>query len=134
MALYPFSAAGAGELSIAEGDHIELLERVDADWLKGRLGGSEGIFPAGFVNVVVDLPPAAAAATEPKAVGGTKSPTTKSPIGMNTRFYCVHLTYSSFCCALLGHMSTALYDFDGNEGELSFKVKSKLCLLLSVLS
>lgn len=55
MALHPFSAEGPGELSISEGDTIELLERVDADWLKGRLGHNEGIFPASFVDVIVDL-------------------------------------------------------------------------------
>ena len=29
-------------------------------------------------------------------------------------------------CIFLGEFSTALYDFDGQDGELSFKVKSKL--------
>ena len=78
MALYPFSAAGEGELTIGEGDHIELLERVDADWLKGRLGGSEGIFPADFVKIVEDLPPASVKKDEPKGVGGAKSPPPKA--------------------------------------------------------
>ncbi len=84
VALYAFSGEQTGELSIAEGDRIELLERLDADWLKGRLGGSEGIFPAGFVNVVEDLPPPGPKKTEPKVVGGAKPPAaaTKSPPGM----------------------------------------------------
>lgn len=32
-----------------------LVEKVDADWIKGRLRGQEGIFPSGFVEVKVDL-------------------------------------------------------------------------------
>ena len=77
MALYPFNAADEGELTIAEGDCIQLLERVDADWLKGRLGSSEGIFPAEFVNVVEDLPavalaPAPTASKAKSGVGGAK--------------------------------------------------------------
>ena len=36
---------------------MELTERIDAAWMKGKLGGKEGIFPADFVNVIVDLPP-----------------------------------------------------------------------------
>ena len=97
MALYPFSAAGEGELSIAEGDRIELLERVDADWLRGRLGGSEGIFPAEFVNVVEDLPPAAAKKSEPKAVGGAKPPAAKGSTGMRILMHDVIRPLLSMC-------------------------------------
>ena len=57
MATYPFNAEGPGELTLSEGDLIELVEKVDASWMKGRLGGKEGIFPLEFVNVIVDLPP-----------------------------------------------------------------------------
>jgi hypothetical protein len=57
VATFPFTAEGPGELSISEGDQVELVERVDAAWMKGRLGGKEGIFPLEFVKVIVDLPP-----------------------------------------------------------------------------
>lgn len=57
VAIYSFHADGSGELSISEGDQVELLERVDAAWMRGRLGGKEGIFPADFVDVIVEPPP-----------------------------------------------------------------------------
>ena len=41
------------------GDVIELLGRVDQDWLRGRLGGKAGLFPAQFVEIKIDLPPPA---------------------------------------------------------------------------
>ena len=65
VALYSFDAAGPGELSIKTGDVIMLVEKVDADWIKGRLGGQEGMFPSGFVEVKVDLPPKTKATPAP---------------------------------------------------------------------
>ena len=55
--MYDFSAEGPGEMSIRTGDVIMLVEKVDADWFKGRLRGQEGIFPSGFVEIKVELPP-----------------------------------------------------------------------------
>ena len=82
MAVYDFKAAGSDELSLSVGDVVELVGRVGAEWLRGRLRGHEGIFPAQFVEVKEDLPPA----------------TTDEGL------------------------SKTLYDFKGQEGELSFKV------------
>lgn len=56
MALYSFDKEGPGELSVRTGDVIMLVEKMDAEWLKGRLRGQEGIFPSGFVEIKVDLP------------------------------------------------------------------------------
>ena len=61
---------------------MELLARVGSDWLRGRLGGQEGIFPRDFVEIRQDLP------AETQSDG----------------------------------LSKALFDFDGQAGELSFKV------------
>lgn len=36
-------------------DVIYLTEKINADWLKGRLNKKEGMFPSNFVNVVVPL-------------------------------------------------------------------------------
>lgn len=74
MALYSFSAESPGELSISEGDRLEVIERVDSSWLKGRLGGKEGIFPADFVEVKGDIPPKRSGS---KKVGEDKSSSTK---------------------------------------------------------
>ena len=67
VALHSFDAAGPGELSIRPGDVILLVEKIDTDWVKGQLKGQEGIFPLGFVEVKVELPPALA---QPPAAPG----------------------------------------------------------------
>lgn len=89
IATFSFAAEGPGELSIAEGDQVELIERVDAAWMKGRLGGKEGIFPAEFVKVIVELPPKDARPSKP-ATKGT----------VIARFSCVILQLVS-CAPLL---------------------------------
>ena len=35
---------------------IDTLEEVDADWMRGRIGSREGIFPKSFVEVVNPIP------------------------------------------------------------------------------
>ena len=82
VAVYDFTADGPDELNLRVGDSIELIATVGSDWLRGRLGGQEGIFPKDFVEIKEDLP----------AEGKTEG------------------------------LSKALFDFDGQTGELSFKV------------
>eukprot|EP00731_Ephydatia_muelleri_P027528 Em0019g401a len=50
-----FDTEKGDELTFVTGDVIELLGRVDQDWLRGRLGGKEGLFPAQFVEIKIDL-------------------------------------------------------------------------------
>ena len=70
VAVYPFTAEGEGELSLTAGDTIELLERVGAEWLKGRRGEDTGIFPSQFVEIKVDLP-----SSDVKSPGPSTGPT-----------------------------------------------------------
>ena len=70
VAIYPFTAEGEGELSLTAGDTIELLERVGAEWLKGRRGEDMGIFPSQFVEIKVDLP-----SSDMKSPGPSTGPT-----------------------------------------------------------
>ena len=56
MTVYEFAAGGPDELSLRVGDTVELLARVGSEWLRGRLGGQEGIFPREFVEIREDLP------------------------------------------------------------------------------
>ncbi|KAL5459797.1 hypothetical protein EMCRGX_G033173 [Ephydatia muelleri] len=81
---------------------LALLGRVDQDWLRGRLGGKEGLFPAQFVEIKIDLPPPA---IEVPPVSPVVS---SSPVV--SKAHCL--------------TTTALYDFDRQEGELSFKAPS----------
>ena len=73
------------------------MGREGGEWLRGRMRGKEGIFPTGFVEVKVDLPP------DDRPMGG----------GVRDGG---------------GNMAKTLYDFDGQEGELSFKVCVCVCV------
>lgn len=55
MALYDYDAQEIGDLRFAAGQRIALVERLDTEWYRGQLDGHAGIFPASFVEVVVDL-------------------------------------------------------------------------------
>lgn len=69
VVLFPFKAETPGELSISEGDKVQLIEWVDGgEWLKGRLGASEGTFPAQFVDIIEDLPEGSSTGPGPKGV------------------------------------------------------------------
>ncbi|XP_030264877.1 GRB2-related adapter protein 2a [Sparus aurata] len=47
-ALYDFTAEEDDELGFCAGDIIEVLDRTDASWWKGRLRGRSGLFPANY--------------------------------------------------------------------------------------
>uniref|UniRef100_UPI0037E93A1A GRB2-related adapter protein 2a n=1 Tax=Semicossyphus pulcher TaxID=241346 RepID=UPI0037E93A1A len=47
-ALYDFTAEEEDELGFSAGDIIEVLDRSDASWWKGRLRGKSGLFPANY--------------------------------------------------------------------------------------
>uniref|UniRef100_A0A8C0S305 SH3 domain-containing protein n=1 Tax=Canis lupus familiaris TaxID=9615 RepID=A0A8C0S305_CANLF len=68
-ALHSFTAETNDDLSFKRGDRILILEHVDSDWYKGRLGDREGIFPAVFVRPC----PAEAKSTSALAMKGKKA-------------------------------------------------------------
>ncbi|KAK0425143.1 hypothetical protein QR680_009056 [Steinernema hermaphroditum] len=47
---YSYSAAHDDELSLKEGDEIEVIEAVEDGWMRGRLNGRLGVFPTNFVT------------------------------------------------------------------------------------
>ncbi|XP_053299961.1 GRB2-related adapter protein 2a [Pleuronectes platessa] len=49
-ALYNFTAEEGDELGFSAGDVIEVLDRSDASWWKGRLRGKMGLFPANYTT------------------------------------------------------------------------------------
>lgn len=52
IALYDYESSHSDDLPFKEGDVIELVEEM-GEWLRGRIGSKQGIFPVSFVNVVV---------------------------------------------------------------------------------
>ena len=50
-----FVSEGPNELSIEPGDRVVLIERVNEDWLRGKLNEQVGIFPVAFVDIKVDI-------------------------------------------------------------------------------
>ncbi|XP_069021527.1 GRB2-related adapter protein 2a [Embiotoca jacksoni] len=49
-ALYDFAAEEDDELGFSAGDVIEVLDRSDASWWKGKLRGRSGLFPANYTS------------------------------------------------------------------------------------
>ncbi|XP_076468569.1 uncharacterized protein LOC143299243 isoform X2 [Babylonia areolata] len=63
IAVHAYPARHPDELPFEEGDTVLLLKRVDEQWLKGKVGDKEGIFPQSFVTIIHplhdELPPSA---------------------------------------------------------------------------
>lgn len=55
-AVFDFTAENSGELTFTTGEVIETTDWVNEEWLSGRIGTKEGMFPLGFVKVLVELP------------------------------------------------------------------------------
>ena len=55
-ALYFYVGANSDELSFDKGELITLIEKVNEEWYKGKIGKSLGLFPANHVEILVDLP------------------------------------------------------------------------------
>ena len=50
--LYNFASGEQGEISLQEGDIVEVVKQVNSNWLCGKLRGHQGNFPANFVQDV----------------------------------------------------------------------------------
>ena len=51
-ALFDYTGGTDEDLSFKCGQEIVVLEWINSDWVKGRLAGRTGIFPANFVEIV----------------------------------------------------------------------------------
>ncbi|XP_024885434.1 SH3 domain-containing protein 19 isoform X2 [Temnothorax curvispinosus] len=56
IALYDFSATHPDDLALKEGDVVQLVKKVNDDWLEGRIGNRQGMFPLSFIDIKVPLP------------------------------------------------------------------------------
>ncbi|KAK7452255.1 hypothetical protein BaRGS_00039736 [Batillaria attramentaria] len=102
-ALYDFEGEHEGDLNFREGDHIEILEHIGEDWLKGRLHSKEGTFPTAFVQLD----------SGEKATGQS-----------DADFHGTGLEHHQDLV-----MGVALFDFEGEaDGELTFKAGDQVVL------
>jgi hypothetical protein len=51
-ALYDYDAKDVDELTLKEGDTIEIVAESDSGWWSGRLRGKDGLFPANYVQKI----------------------------------------------------------------------------------
>ena len=49
-ALFDFTPQEEGELEFKRGDIIEVIEKDDPNWWKGKLNNNEGLFPSNYVE------------------------------------------------------------------------------------
>lgn len=56
VALHDFPAEQADDLSLTSGEIVYLLEKIDAEWYRGKCRNQTGMFPANYVKVIVDIP------------------------------------------------------------------------------
>ncbi|XP_011877999.1 PREDICTED: SH3 domain-containing protein 19 isoform X3 [Vollenhovia emeryi] len=56
IALYDFTAAHPDDLALKEGDIVQLLKKINDDWMEGRIGNRQGIFPFSFIDIKIPLP------------------------------------------------------------------------------
>lgn len=52
QAQFDFSAQDPSQLSLRRGDIVEVVEREDPHWWRGRAGGRLGFFPRSYVQPV----------------------------------------------------------------------------------
>lgn len=79
-AKYDFTGSGSDELSFAKGDKIEVTEVISDDWLRGKLGGHEGMFPRTFVELSQEL------GTECQSVDDEAAPKAKALFDFDGEF------------------------------------------------
>jgi hypothetical protein len=53
--LFDLDTGVAGDLVLHTGQTVYLTGIIDDQWLRGRVGHTEGIFPAAYVRVIVPL-------------------------------------------------------------------------------
>ena len=52
--LYPFVAERSNELTFSDNEIVTLLQHVDDSWIEGEIDGKRGMFPASYVEIIID--------------------------------------------------------------------------------
>ncbi|XP_042557696.1 SH3 domain-containing protein 19 isoform X2 [Dipodomys spectabilis] len=56
VVLHDFPAEQVDDLNLTSGEIVYLLEKIDAEWYRGKCRNQTGVFPANYVRVIVDIP------------------------------------------------------------------------------
>lgn len=82
-AAWAFEPTGEGQLRMAKGDVVEVIERPDDHWAKVRRGTEEGFVPAAYIKTMPRdaQPPAAAAEPNPKLASTSASTAAATSLG-----------------------------------------------------
>ena len=80
--LYPFQAQLPTELSFGGDEIVTLIQHVDQDWIEGELDGKIGLFPATFVEIIVDCPYAYDTSSAPQPRSLESSPRAENGAGV----------------------------------------------------
>ena len=54
--LFPFVGENPNELTVFDNEIVKLIRHVDDQWVEGEFEGKRGIFPASYVEIIVDCP------------------------------------------------------------------------------
>lgn len=134
--LFQFIAENANELTVLPNDIVNLIQHVDDQWIEGELNGKRGIFPASFIEVIVDCPWATSNTTVSNTQGDisqvSPSPQTEAqsihaPIPDATQSQPDILNLKTFPPETYG---LVLYDFNAEtEQDLSLRKGDTVTLL-----
>ncbi|XP_074620153.1 F-BAR and double SH3 domains protein 2-like isoform X2 [Acropora palmata] len=116
VALYDFDGTSADELTIKEGEELEILEKDGEGWCRGRnKSGQIGYFPESYVETGPGT-----TVTGPSSSTAATSSSTDGPLfgsSLNTASARERLPATKYLCYV-----RALYDYEAvGEDEISFK-------------
>ncbi|CAH1776541.1 unnamed protein product [Owenia fusiformis] len=147
MARFDFEGENDSDLSFMENDVIKLMERSGDEWLKGELNGKTGLFPVTFVEIIEDLPTneganpdqqesAAIHALDQALTAWDDDPPVVGDKGGDQSI--ANMKASEKNNDLFkkdGHIvMKTLFDFDGENGELTFKAGDEISVINQVNS
>lgn len=75
-ATFSYDAENEDELSITEGDIINVIAQIEGGWWEGECNGRSGWFPSNFVVEVTDAPPPVVAPAPAPTAPVTTAPVT----------------------------------------------------------
>lgn len=93
--LYPFIAENANEITFSDSEIVTLVQHIDEQWIEGELDGQRGLFPASYVEIIVDCPWSEGVAETSAAAGQGMVDTANVPVHVDESYEHSHESQSS---------------------------------------